>query len=81
MNLVRRDRPTEPLQIELADGSCVDGLFDSPEDALADQDLASLGNGAEPGGEVRDRPEPPARATRPMTVVRSRACGCSSAYA
>jgi hypothetical protein len=57
LDLVRRDRPTEPFQIELPDGSCVDRPLHGAEDALTDQGLACLGHGAEPGGEVRDRPE------------------------
>src|SRR5437899_2750204 len=56
-DLVRRDRPTEPLQIELANESRLDLVLDSSEDPLTDQDLTSRGLGAKPGGEVRHWPE------------------------
>jgi hypothetical protein len=46
-----------PLQVEVADGDRLDGLLDRREDLRADQDLPAGGLGAQPGGEVRHRPE------------------------
>ncbi len=56
-DLVRRDGPTEPLQIEIAHGRGVDAFFNGSEDVLADQDLTRGGAVAQPRGQVDHRPE------------------------
>ena len=55
--LVRGNGPAETPQLKLAEGSRIDGFFDSPDHGLADQDLTRRGVRAEPGGKVRHRPE------------------------
>lgn len=47
-DLVRRDRPAEPLQFEAPDGLGEDRLLDGREDPWADQGLAPCSVGAEP---------------------------------
>ena len=59
VNLIRRDRAPEALQLQLADRGSVERVFHGREDALADQDLPTSRNRAQPGGEARDRPQCP----------------------
>ena len=51
-DLVCRDGPTEPLQVEVAHGSGVDCFLNGSKDVLADQDLTRRGAVAQPSGEV-----------------------------
>jgi hypothetical protein len=55
MNFVGRDRAPEPLQLQLADRRSIERVFRRREDALADQDLPTSRNRAQPGGKARDR--------------------------
>jgi hypothetical protein len=54
-DLVRRDGPTESLQVEIAHVNRIDRPLDRCEEAWADQGLTRRGACAEPGGEVRHR--------------------------
>jgi hypothetical protein len=54
-HIVSRQRPPDPLQIELADRLDLHGVLDFRQHPRTDEDLSRLGFVAEPGGDVRYR--------------------------
>jgi hypothetical protein len=55
-HIVRRQRPPDPLQLELADWLDLDGLLDCHQHTRADKDLSWLGFVAQSRGDVRNGP-------------------------
>jgi hypothetical protein len=56
-HIIRRQRPPDPLQLELADRLDLYGIFDLRQHSRADEDLPWFGLVAEPGGDVRYGPD------------------------
>src|SRR5919198_3974563 len=56
-NLVCGDWSPKALELDLADGCCVDDVFDLGQHTLADQCLSGRRMRTEPRREVRDRPD------------------------
>ena len=56
-HIVRRQRPPDPLQLELTDRLDLHGVLDLHKNSRADEDLSWLGFIAEARGHVRYRPD------------------------
>ena len=56
-HIIRRQRPPDPLQLELADRLDLYGIFDLRQHSRADEDLPWFGLVAEPRGDVGYRPD------------------------
>ena len=56
-HIVRRQRPPDPLQLELTDWLDLHGVLDLRQHSRADEDLPRLGFIAEPRGDVGHRPD------------------------
>ena len=54
-HIVRRKRPPDPLQLELADWLDLHGILDLHQHARANENLTGLGLVAKPRGDVRHR--------------------------
>ena len=51
-HIIRRERPPDPLQLELADWLDLHGVFDLRQHSRADEDLPRLGLVAEARGDI-----------------------------
>jgi hypothetical protein len=56
-NVVSRQRPPNPFQLELAGWLYLDGMLDLRQHPRTDEDLSWLGLVAEPRGDVRHGPD------------------------
>ena len=56
-DIVRRQRPPDPLQLELTDWLDLHGVLDLRQHSRTDEDLPWLGFIAEPRGDIRHRPD------------------------
>ena len=56
-HIVRRQRPPDPLQLELTDWLDLHGVLDLHQHSRTDEDLPRLGLIAEPRGNIRYRPD------------------------
>jgi hypothetical protein len=56
-HIIRRQRPPDPLQLELADWLDLDGVLDLRQHTRTNQDLSRLGFIAKPRGNIGHRPD------------------------